>query len=57
VDDSSSTDEDTPVVVSVVIPNDSDPDGDQLTLVGISGPIKGGSANILDALAGTIEYT
>ncbi len=53
VDDDVTTDEDTPVVVDVLA-NDTDPDGDPLTLIGVGDPDHG-SADIEDE--GRIVYT
>ncbi|MCK5247550.1 tandem-95 repeat protein, partial [Candidatus Bipolaricaulota bacterium] len=43
-DDSDSTDEGTPVVIDV-LPNDSDPDGDNLTIQSVTQPANGTVAN------------
>ena len=53
VDDSATTDEDTPVAISVLA-NDSDVDGDTLTVVAVSDPPNGSVVNNGD---GTITYT
>ncbi len=52
VDDSATTDRETAVVIDVLA-NDSDPDGDSLTLVGVTDPANG-TAEIVD---GAIRYT
>lgn len=51
-DDSATTDEDTPVVIDVLA-NDTDPDGDALSVVSLSEPPKGAASANLD---GTITY-
>ena len=53
VDDAAETAEDTPVTIAVLA-NDSDPDGDTLTVVEVSAPAHG-TARLTDA--GTVEYT
>ncbi len=53
VDDSATTDEDTPVVISV-LDNDTDPEGDDLTIVDASEPTNG---SIVVNPDGTITYT
>ncbi|MFN1514750.1 tandem-95 repeat protein [Vibrio owensii] len=46
-DDSTTTDEDTPVTIDV-LPNDSDVDGDTLTIVNVSVPAEQGTVEIVD---------
>ena len=53
VDDAAQTAEDTPAFIDV-LGNDSDPDGDTLTVVEVSAPAHG-TARLTDA--GTVEYT
>ena len=53
VDDSETTDEDTPVTVAVLT-NDSDPDGDALSVIGTTDPANGSITVNAD---GTITYT
>ena len=53
VDDAAETAEDTPVTIDV-LGNDSDPDGDTLTVAEVSAPAHG-AARLTDA--GTVEYT
>jgi uncharacterized repeat protein (TIGR01451 family) len=53
VDDTTNTNEDTPVMVNVVS-NDSDVDGDSLTVSGVSDPAHGSVVNNND---GTVTYT
>ena len=57
-DDTSSTNQGVPVSVSA-LSNDSDPEGDKLTVVGISTnhTLNGGTVTIMDDTAGTIRYT
>ena len=52
-DDAAETPEDTPVTIAVLA-NDSDPDGDTLTVVEVSAPAHG---TAVVAAAGTVEYT
>ena len=52
VDDSASTEEDTPVIVSV-LSNDSDPDGDTVSVTGVGTPTNGTATNIGN---GTVTY-
>ncbi|MBY5932820.1 tandem-95 repeat protein [Tateyamaria omphalii] len=47
VDDTATTDEDTPVTIDVVA-NDTDPDGDTLTITGASVPADQGTVDIVD---------
>ena len=53
VDDAAETVEDTPVFIDVLA-NDSDPNGDPLTVVEVSAPAHG---TAMVAAAGTVEYT
>ena len=53
VDDAADTPEDTPVTIAV-LENDSDPDGDPLTVAEVSAPAHGTAA---PAAGGTVEYT
>jgi len=53
VDDSKTTDEDTPTTITI-LSNDSDPDGDTLTVSGVSQPAHGAVKLNLD---GTVTYT
>ena len=57
-DDSSSTNQGVPVSVSA-LSNDSDPENDPLTVIGISTALtlNGGTVTIMDDTAGTIQYT
>ncbi|HEX9637847.1 MAG TPA: Ig-like domain-containing protein [Acidobacteriota bacterium] len=52
-DDSATTPQDTPVTVDVLA-NDSDPDGDSLTVTGVSDPANGSAVSNGD---GTVTYT
>ncbi|HEX9638853.1 MAG TPA: S8 family serine peptidase, partial [Acidobacteriota bacterium] len=52
-DDSASTEADTPVLIDVLA-NDSDPDGDPLTVTGVTDPPNGSATNNGD---GTVTYT
>jgi hypothetical protein len=53
VDDSKTTDEDTPTTITI-LSNDSDPDGDTLTVSGVSQPAHRAVKLNLD---GTVTYT
>ena len=55
-DDAADTPEDTSVTIAVLA-NDSDPDGDTLTVVEVSAPVHGTAAVVAAAAAGTVEYT
>ncbi len=54
LDDSATTTEDTPVAVNVLA-NDSDPDGDSLSVISTTSPTQGGSTAIESD--GTVTYT
>lgn len=56
VDDSTTTPEDTPVDISV-LPNDSDPENDPLTVISTTTPsAQGGTCTIQDAKDGIVKY-
>ena len=53
MDDQAETDEDTPVVINV-LSNDTDPEGDSLTVVDTSDP---GNGTVVVNPDGTVTYT
>ncbi|MDF0599089.1 cadherin-like domain-containing protein, partial [Psychromarinibacter halotolerans] len=57
-DDAVTTDEDTPLVIDVadLLANDTDPDGDPLSVTGIATQPANGTA-VYNAVAGTVTYT
>ncbi|MFC3144280.1 cadherin-like domain-containing protein, partial [Psychromarinibacter halotolerans] len=57
-DDAVTTDEDTPLVIDVadLLANDTDPEGDPLSVTGIATQPANGTA-VYDAVAGTVTYT